>query len=303
MRAALCLAFVTASLTASPAFAADALAQARAAMAQASFEKALGIADKALRSTRDPVKRGQLDLVRAECFHALRKTSQMKEALADALSDDPLAAFDADSTNPELRDELDQQRKAYAGRIIVSGSFTSDSAPTVTIDGVKAGKAPLTTRADVGKHRVTLTWPTGEVQKENIIVRVEADSTLSVMRVGSAVAKEGTSAPRKADLTPPEREGSVDISEVDESPRPRARWPWPAIISGGLIAIGGGVCLGVAQSRYDALTGGAGTSTLMLDRQSAMLYAEQGQRLQIIGVLMTVVGLVLVGAGLLGLLL
>src|SRR5262245_61696745 len=117
----MCLALVGLSVTAAAAARADAVAQAGQAVAAAAFEKALAIAGKALKSVRDAKLRGKLELARAECFHALRKPGQMKEALASALKNDPLAAFDADAVNPELLNGLDQQRKALAGRLTISG--------------------------------------------------------------------------------------------------------------------------------------------------------------------------------------
>ena len=293
---------MTGAVTASPAFAADALAQARAAMAQASFEKALTIADKALKSTKEPARRGQLDLVRAECFHALRKKGEMRDALAEALWEDPLASFDEDATNPELREALADQRKALAGRLIVSGTFASDAAPQVTLDGAKVGRAPLTVRADVGQHRVTLAWPGGEVQKETVVIRVEADTTLSVLRAGSAVERTEQSklSPRArgSPEVPPE---ALAPSEDEEERAPKSRWPWPAIGVGAAFGIGGGICLGVAKGRHDALTGGSGTSMLMLDRDSALLYAEQGRRIEVLGIVLAVAGVVLLAAGVIGL--
>src|SRR5689334_14227310 len=93
----------------------DALAQARALMASASFEKALALADKALKTAKEPALRGGLELARAECFHALRNRAQMREALERALRADATAQLDAESANPELVTELQKLRKGLAG--------------------------------------------------------------------------------------------------------------------------------------------------------------------------------------------
>lgn len=286
---------------------ADPLSQARAAMSSASFEKALGIADKALKTVKDPARRGALELVRAECFHALRKSAQLKEALERALRTDPLAALDVSSVNPELVAELDQQRKALAGRLVISGSFARNGAPLVMMDEVKLGLAPVTMKADVGRHRVELSWPAGDVQEEDVVIRAETDSTLVLSRAAPSALAEEEASPREPEAAPPEPEAAAPPQPVAARKKVErssgVRWQLISIGAGAVVTVSGVVCLGVAASRYNALTGGSGTSTLMLDREGAAAYARTGQAIQAAGIALTVVGLLAVGAGALGLLL
>jgi hypothetical protein len=297
----------------------DALSQARAQIAVASFEKALAIAEKALKHVTDNAVRGDLELVRAECFHALRKKPQMKQAMERALRANPLAALDADSANPELMAELDHMRKALTGMLVVSGSFPADEAPRITLDEQALGVAPLTTAAVTGKHRVKIVWPDGQTETQDVVVHADLETavplTPPMAQVPAMTPPEAKPEP-KAEPKPETKPEPVAAAAPAPAPEPQAkaevtqpgsdvprflRWQWLAIAGGALGLIAGVSCLGAAGAQYSALMSGKPLGLNGITDVQA--YASRGQTIQDVGIFFTVAGLVAAGAGIGGLLL
>jgi hypothetical protein len=296
---------------------ADALTRARAAMASASFEKALTLADRALKGTADATLRSDLELVRAQCFHALRKKAQMAVALDRALRANPLAALDADLANPELINELERRRKTLSGMLAVSGKF--EHPPRVALDGRSLGTAPLSTAAAVGRHRVTVNWPGGEIEEHDVTIHVDAAVSLALTAPAPEPAPAPAASPPAPVPAPPAPAPEpLAVATPEAAPAPAAevapdapvatvetapsggsvRWQWLSLGAGAVAAIVGGVCLGVAGARYNALVSGTG---LTLDRDGALAYAAGGRALQATGIALAVAAVVAAAAGALGL--
>jgi hypothetical protein len=256
------------------------LEAAREQMDEASFEKAIAIADAALKNTLPEPERAALQLLRAEAFSALQRTAPMKDALEAALRADPTAAYDEANTKPELVQALAAARRKLAGKLNVGPVPAGTPPPVVLIDGESMGKAPLETSVAVGRHQVSLLWSL-TVRTDTPVV-VAADSVANVA------------------VVPPAEVVPQPVAKVEEAaPAPKSglRWPLIPLAGGAVVAATGAVCLMVAGANYGALTGGDGTSTLLLTRAEAQAMADQNQAAQGVGIAFVSVGLAAAAVG------
>lgn len=251
------------------------LEAARQQMDEASFEKAISIADAALKGTLSDGDRAAFQLLRGEAFSALGRSGPMKEALDLALRADAAAAYDEATTKPELLEALAAARQKLAGKVSVGAPPTGTPAPMVLLDGESLGKAPVETTTAVGRHQVSLVW--SNTSRTDATVTVRTDAVTPVEVVPPPELKVAAKAP------PPVVE--------EKKPAPSFRWPLVPLVAGGAIAVGGAVCLMVSGANYGALTGGDGTSTLNLSRAEAQNFASENQALQGVGIAFVSVGL------------
>jgi hypothetical protein len=251
------------------------LEAARAQMDEASFEKAVSIADAALRGTLSDADRAAFQLLRAEAFSALGRAGPMRDALDLALRADAAAAYDESTAKPELLEALSAARQKLAGKVSVSAPPAGTPAPVVLLDGESLGKAPVEATTTVGKHQVSLVWNASSRTDATVVVRTDAVTPVEVVPPG--------------DLKPVVRAPPPVVEE--KKPVGGFRWPLVPLVAGGAVAVGGAVCLAVSGANYGALTGGDGTSTLNLNRAEAQSFANENQALQGVGIAFVSVGL------------
>ena len=262
----------------------SALESARAALADAAFEKALALAEAGLKGAASDAERRDLHLLRGECLHALRRSAALREALDRAIEADAAAEYDAASTNPQLLDALAQARVRASGRVSVGAPPIDAPVPEVALDGKVLGPAPTESPAPAGRHQLTFRWPGGDAVDVPVLVRKGA---------ATAVPVPAPPAP------PPPVEVSKPLPPPPPPPAaaPAFRWPWIPVAGGGAALVAGVVCLASAAGTWQALTGGDGTSTLQLDAAGARALAAQGQAVQGAGIALTAVGAVAAGFG------
>lgn len=251
----------------------SALEAARAELDEAAFERAIAIADAALKGQVTDEQRGALQLLRAEAFSALQQTGPMKEALDAALRADPTVAFDEANTKPELFEALAAVRRKYAGKVSVGPPPPGTRAPEVLLDGESLGRAPVEATTAVGRHQVSLVWSATARTDVGVVVRADAVTPVEVQPVAEL------SAPAPA----PE-------AEVRASAAGGFRWPLVPLAAGGAAAATGAVFLIVSGANYGALTGGDGASSLNLTRAEAERFAADNQGLQVAGVVLASAG-------------
>jgi hypothetical protein len=169
----------------------------------------------------------------------LRDYVAARRALADALA----------SPRRALTDEQRTQVQGLLDRASVFvGTYHVGPAPrgsTLAVDGVAAEvEGDLATSAAValavGAHELVLRGPDGRTARAQVTVHGGEDATLELaLPEASAADAAGVEAPPAPPIAPP------PPADTDSSP---GVWPWVVVTVGGVIALTGGVLLGLGVS-------------------------------------------------------
>lgn len=178
----------------------DAVARARALYERSDFSQAIAAADQALTREKQASARGELHLVRALCFSALRKPAETHDAIDTALGEDPLLADDP-AFAPSFVALLQQARVRLAGQLHVSSPLQGAG---VRIDGVVVGPAPVSQPLPVGRHVVEVLDARGLVRAQRTLVMTVKGSQALTLEAEPVIAVDAglVEAPSAAALSP-----------------------------------------------------------------------------------------------------
>lgn len=129
------------------------LESATAAFDAGDFEQSLAQAGRALESpSLASADRAQLQLLRARCLAALRRSNEVDEAIEAALNADPGLQLDERTVSPGLRATVTRLRSQLAAQVTVS---VAAAPAAVRINDVMVGRAPVTQLLPVGRYRIS----------------------------------------------------------------------------------------------------------------------------------------------------
>lgn len=149
--------------------AADPLAKATDQLNQGRFELALKSLDQAAKKKLSTDDQLRAQLLRAQCFVALRKTTSAKAALTNALKLNPELTMDPDQTSPDLLAAFHDAKEELIQKVSLTAK--GDEKAKVKIDGRPFGPLPLTAELTPGKHELEVSTASGS-RTESIVVRI-----------------------------------------------------------------------------------------------------------------------------------
>ena len=220
-------------------------------------------------------------------FHIARNKENLGR-LTEALGDYRLAEYDAKDVNEEELRKIREAREALESRIPRLQVTTDSSAAgaTITLDGVEVGRDRLAEAlpVDPGSHRVMVRFQDGTVS-EYLVHLVEGHTEALTIR-----GPDPDPQPQ-----PPPPQVAPGVPEPSAS---RAWWPWVAAGAGAAGLVSGGVLFYLRADAINSLE--ENCSPAGICREEYRTTYENGQTYATFAPLAFGVGLVGVGAAILG---
>lgn len=267
------------------------LVQARSAMAEGEFERALKKIELALRRPTGPGEAAQLLLLRGQALFALGKAEPARAAFLAALQQDPTLELDPSRTNPDALRLFEGARASIPSTLAVT---VTGGEATLHVDDRDLGPAPLQTQLAGGPHVIVALARDGRRAHKEVTTRpgLRLEVALELPPV------EASPPPLVASEVAPEPAGLPVVQR--QSPGVARSAGLGALIGGAVLAGAGGVMLWQAHVHYERLVS---TTLPALTAEEEASAARSGALLQSLGWVGVGVGVAAaaVGAGLLAL--
>lgn len=119
------------------------------------FDGALRVLDALADEATEPSTRERVHLLRGQCFAARQDFGRAEEAFVEALEVNPEATLDPQRVDPAVVQLLESVRTRSTGTLVLQ---SVPPGADVTIDGRRAGSAPVNVVVSAGRHRLEGGW-------------------------------------------------------------------------------------------------------------------------------------------------
>ncbi len=267
--------------SAAPKAAADPVAAATSAMAEADFDKALAVLTAGLKKPglKQPMI-AKLQRMRGEALVALQRLDEATVAFSAALAADPSLELDPTSASPDAVSAMDKARRQILSELTVS---VTGAAADIKIDGDELGPAPLKTKVGAGTHKVEAVAADGHTVVKDIEIKPGVPLALT-LELPAAVVAPGPAPTLMIVTKRPAASSSSGKSKLGFIP-----------LGVGVAAAGAGVVFLVqARGKHDALVNPMGPR---LDVPTEQQLVSEGGSYQTLGFVLMGVGAAAAVAG------